>query len=103
MLACLALAATVLASPPPLETASQLPKGAVCRVLGRVDQAANPTLPRHPPVAEPGPQPFLWGWVDQLAVVKPHRGGPTTPRTLQMFLLVAPMKGQVGVHALGTF
>jgi hypothetical protein len=103
MLVPLAVAATVLASPPPLATASQLPKGAVLLVLPSED--SRPALPRAPVAAdgEPRPEAFLRGLVDQFAVVKPHRRGPDAPPSLQMFVLVAPMKGQVGVHAVGSF
>jgi len=103
MLVPLAVAATVLASPAPLATASQLPKGAVLLVLRSED--SPPALPRASAAAngEPRPEPFLRGLVDRFAVVKPHRRGPGAPPSLQMFVLVAPMKGQVGVHAVGSF
>jgi hypothetical protein len=52
----------------------------------------------------PAVDPFLGGLLGHLAVVKPHRsarGGPPGP---QLFVVIAPMtKGQVGVHAVGTF
>ena len=103
MLVPLAVAATVLASPPPLVTASQLSKGAVLLVLPSEDP--RPALPRAPAAAdgEPRPEAFLRGLVDQFAVVKPHRRGPNAPPSLQMFVLVTPMNGQVGVHAVGSF
>lgn len=103
MLVPLAVAATVLASPAPLATASQLPKGAVLLVLR--SELAPPTLPRAPATgdAEPRPEAFLRGLVDQFAVVKPHRRGPDAPPSLQMFVVVAPMNGQVGLHAVGSF
>ena len=103
MLASLAVAATVLASPAPLSVASQLPKGAVLLVL---EAQVPSTLLPHAPVAadtEPRPGAFLGGLLDRFAVVKPHRSGPDAPPSLQMFVLVAPMKGQVGVHAVGSF
>jgi hypothetical protein len=103
MLVAFTVAATVLASPPPLEVASQLPKGAVFLVLPAGD--APSALP-HPSistsvVSEPGP--FLGGLLDHLAVVKPHRPGRGAPPGPQLFVLIAPMKGQVGVHAVGSF
>jgi hypothetical protein len=103
MLVPLAVAATVLASPAPLATASQLPKGAVLLVLRFEDPP--PALPRAPDTTdgEPRPDTFLRGLVDRFAVVKPHRRGPDAPPSLQMFVLVTPMKGQVGVHAVGSF
>lgn len=103
MLVALAVAATVLASPPPLEVASQLPKGAVFLVLPAGE--APSTLPHRSistaVVSEPGP--FLGGLLDHLAVVKPHRSSPGAPPGPQLFVLIAPMKGQVGVHAVGSF
>jgi hypothetical protein len=103
MLVPLAVAAAVLASPPPLAVASQLPKGAVLLVVGAEDSAA--VLPRAPAAADAGPRPhaFLGGLLDRFAVVKPHRSGRDAPPSLQMFVLVAPMNGQVGVHAVGSF
>lgn len=103
MLVALAVAATVLASPPALATASQLPKGAVLLVLRSEDSPR--ALPRAPAAAggEPRPEAFLGGLLERFAVVKPHRRGPDAPPSLQMFVLVAPMKGQVGVHAVGSF
>ncbi len=103
MLVCLAVAATVLASPPPMVMASQLPKGAVFLVIGPGDTPAAPALPSPSARVESRPGAFLWGFLDQFAVVKPHRSGRDEPPTLQMFVLVAPMKGQVGVHAVGSF
>ncbi|HZJ55651.1 MAG TPA: hypothetical protein VFD38_16035 [Myxococcaceae bacterium] len=103
MLVSLAVAATVLASPPPLVVASQLPKGAVLLVLGAEDSTA--VLARAPAAADAELRPgaFLGGLLAQFAVVKPHRSGRDAPPSLQMFVLVTPMKGQVGVHAVGSF
>ena len=49
------------------------------------------------------PDAFLGGLLDRFAVVKPHRAGPAAAPGLQLFVLVAPMKGQVGVQAVGSF
>ena len=100
MLVALTVAATVLASPPPLEVASQLPKGAVFLVLPAGESLPHPSI-STPGVSEPGP--FLGGLLDHLAVVKPHRSSPGAPPGPQLFVLIAPMKGQVGVHAVGSF
>ncbi|HVP61369.1 MAG TPA: hypothetical protein VMT11_12455 [Myxococcaceae bacterium] len=103
MLFSLAVAAMVLASPPPLVVASQLPKGAVLLIVGLAESAdAAPRPPPSAPVESP-PGAFLGGLLGQLAVVKPHRSGHDAPPSLQMFLLIAPMKGRVGVHAIGSF
>ena len=103
MLALLTVAATVLASPAPPAPWPAPPKGAVC--LGLDAEASAAGLARISPGAgeAPRPEPFLWGLLDRVAVVKPHRSGPDAPAGLQMFVLVAPMKGQVGVHAVGSF
>jgi hypothetical protein len=103
MLVSLAVAATVLASPPPLAVASQLPKGAVFLVIGPGEPRGAASLPAPSAPVESPPGALLRGFVDQFAVVKPHRSGRDAPPSLQMFLLVAPMKGQVGVHAVGSF
>jgi hypothetical protein len=103
MLVCLAVAATMLASPLPSSSASQLPKGAVFLVIDSDEGSAARTGSSARPSAEPPAGAFLGGFLDQFAVVKPHRSGQGHPPTLQMFVLVAPMKGQVGVHAVGSF
>ena len=103
MLVSLAVAAAVLASPRPMPVASALPKGAVFLVLGAEESTAMLPPPTAAAAAEPGPAGFLGGWLGQLAVVKPHRSHPGAPPSLQLFVLVAPMKGQVGVHAVGSF
>ena len=103
MLFALTVAATVLASPARPADEHHPPKGAVFLVLTPGETA--PTLAHASPSegGVPGAGPFLGGLLDHLAVVKPHRsfrGGPPGP---QLFVLVAPMKGQVGVHAVGSF
>jgi len=103
MLFSLAVAATVLASPPPVVMASQVPKGAVFLVIGPGDGPAAEVLSRTSPPAEARPEAFLRGVLDQLAVVKPHRPDRDAPPTLQMFVLIAPMKDQVGIRAFGSF
>ena len=103
MLVCLAVAATVLASPPPLEVATQLPKGAVFLAIAPgVSHVPASLSARAAPVESP-PAEFLGGLLAQFAVVKPHRSVRDAPPSLQMFLVIAPMKGQVGVHAIGSF
>ena len=103
MLVVLAVAATVLASPAPPAPDVTPPKGAVFLVLDA--ENAKPGLARVSPSADPAPRPeeFLGGVLAQFAVVKPHRPGPGEAPGLQMFVVVAPMKGQVGVHAVGSF
>jgi len=103
MLVALAVAATVLASPAPPTSAVSPPKGAVFLVLDGAAPAAG--LARVSPSAPPArrPEAFLGGLLDRFAVVKPHRTGPDAAPGLQMFVLVAPMNGQVGVQAVGSF
>jgi len=103
MLALLTVAATVLASPAPSGSWASPPKGAVFLVLDAGDPAAG--LARGSPATTPTPRPeeFLGGLLAQFAVVKPHRSGPAASPGLQMFVLVAPMNGQVGIHAVGSF
>jgi hypothetical protein len=103
VLVLLTVAATVLASPAPPVPSPAPPKGAVFLVLDSEDPAAG--LARVSPGADatPRPEAFLRGLLAQFAVVKPHRTGPAASPGLQMFVLVAPMKGQVGVHAVGSF
>ena len=103
MLVALTVAATVLASPAPPAQSVSPPKGAVLLVLETGDAAAG--LARVSPSrdAAPRPEEFLGGLLAQFAVVKPHRTGPGESPGLKMFVLVAPMKGQVGVHAVGSF
>ena len=103
MLALLAVAAAVLASPSPSGPSASPPKGAVFLVLDAEDPTTG--LARGSPAAgaTPRPEAFLWGVLDRFAVVKPHRSGPAAAPSLQLFVLVAPMNGQVGVHAVGSF
>jgi hypothetical protein len=103
MLFALTVAATVLASPAPPAPSVSPPKGAVFLVLETEDAAAG--LARISPSTSTAPRPeeFLGGVLAQLAVVKPHRTGPGAAPGLRVFFLVAPMKGQVGVHAVGSF
>jgi hypothetical protein len=103
MLVALAVAATVLASPSPAGPANLLPKGAVFLVSSSEEPAI--AVPRTSATASTSlrPEAFLGGLLAQFAVVKPHRTGPAASPGLQMFVLVAPMKGQVGVHAVGSF
>ena len=98
MLVALAVAATVLASPAPPAASTAPPKGAVFLVIDAQESAAPAS-----PGTTPRPDAFLGGVLAQFAVVKPHRAGPDGPPGLQLFVLVAPMKGQVGVHAVGSF
>lgn len=103
MLLPLAVAATVLASPAPPSPSTPPPKGAVFLVIDADGSAAG--LARPPARSAPTPRPdaLLGGLLDRFAVVKPHRAGPAAAPGLQLFVLVAPMKGQVGVQAVGSF
>jgi hypothetical protein len=103
MLVCLAVVATVFASPLPDVSTSRLPKGAVFLLIDSTD-AATAASRRSPssPVESPAGA-FLGGFLDQFAVVKPHRSSRDAVPTLQMFVLIAPMRGQVGIHAVGSF
>ena len=103
MLVALAVAATVLASPAPPAPSVSPPKGAVFLILDA--EIAKSDLAHVSPSADAAPRPeeFLGGLLAQFAVVRPHRPGPGESPGLQMFVLVAPMKGQVGVHAVGSF
>ncbi len=101
MLFVLAVAATVLASPPPLGLAAQLPKGAVFQVIDPVDATGGPTLRRQSGGRDAEPGTVLEGLLAQLAVVKPHRSG--RPSTLRLFVLIAPTSGQVAIRAFGSF
>ena len=103
MLFSLAVAATVLASPPPLEMASQLPKGAVFLVIDSGDAPAVAGLRRPSALAESPPEAFLGGLLGQLAVVKPHRSGRDAAPSLQLFVLLAPMGDRLGFRAFGSF
>ena len=103
MLVSFAVAAAVLSSSPPLTLVQQLPKGAFFQVIALAEAPARAALPSSPTPREPPPAEFLRGWLDQLAVVKPHRPGHDAPPSLQMFVLVAPVKGVVGLHAVGSF
>jgi hypothetical protein len=103
MLVALAVAATVLASPSPPGLATPLPKGAVFLVSSSGEPAAAVHQTSATAATSPSPDAFLGGLLAQFAVVKPHRSGPDASPGLQMFVLVAPMKGQVGVHAVGSF
>ena len=103
VLVLLTVAATVLASPAPPGTPASPPKGAVFLVLDSEHPAAGLARGSPGPDATQRPEAFLGGLLAQFAVVRPHRRGPDATPGLQMFLLVAPMKGQVGVHAVGSF
>jgi hypothetical protein len=103
MLVFLAVAATVLASPLPGSAPSQLPKGAVFQVI---DSDETPAAASGRPASRVEESPsgaFLGGFLGQFAVVKPHRSRKEDAPTLQMFVLVAPMKGQMGIHVVGSF
>ena len=97
------MAAMVIASPPVTTLATEMPRGAVLRVITVGDASASLTPKSMRAGEESRPAAFLRGLVDQLAVVRPHRSVPDQPPTLQMFLVVAPVKGQVCVHAIGSF
>jgi len=103
MLLSFAVAVTVLASPAPVETANQPPKGAVFLVIARAETSA--ALPLHAPSAAPEAKEgsFLGGVLAQLAVVKPHRSEGGAPPGLQMVLLIAPMRDRIGFRAFGSF
>jgi hypothetical protein len=103
MLVSFAVAAAVLSSSTPLTLVQQLPKGAFFQVIAPAEAPARTTLPSAPPTPEAPPAEFLRGWLGQLAVVKPHRSAHDAPPSMQMFVLVAPVKGVVGVHAVGSF
>ena len=103
MLFALTVAATVLASPAPPAPSAPPPKGAVFLVLDSEQPAAGLARGSPGPDATQRPEAFLRGLLGQFAVVRPHRPGPDATPGVQMFLLVAPMKGQVGVHAVGSF
>jgi len=103
VLVLLTVAATVLASPAPPGTPASPPKGAVFLVLDSEQPAAGLARGSPDPDATQRPEAFLGGLLAQFAVVKPHRSGPTAAPGLQMFVLVAPMNGQVGIHAVGSF
>jgi len=103
MLFALAVAATVLASPPPLGLAAQLPKGAVFQVIDPADATSGPTLRRQSGGRDAEPNTLLEGLLTQLAVVKPHRSGRDGPSTLRLFVLIAPTSGQVTIRAFGSF
>ena len=102
MLVALAVAVTVLASPPPLAVASQLPKGAVFLVLAPGEASAALPLP---------------SLTTDRARVRRVPGGlagapcggeatPPRPRCLtgpQLFVLLAPMQDQLGVRCVASF
>ena len=103
MLLPLAVAATVLASPAPPSPSTPPPKGAVFLVIDADGSAAGLARPTARSTSTPRPEALLGGLLDRFAVVKPHRAGPDAVPGLQLFVLVAPMKGQVGVQAVGSF
>jgi hypothetical protein len=103
MLVALAVAATVLASPAPPAASTAPPKGAVFLVIDAEESAAGLARARASAGTAPRPDAFLGGLLGQFAVVKPHRAGPDAPPSLQLFVLLAPMNGLVGVHAVGSF
>jgi hypothetical protein len=103
MLFALALAVTVLASPLPGVSVSPPPKGAVFLVIDSSEGPATAVRRSTSVAVESTAGAFLGGFLAQFAVVKPHRSSPDAVPTLQMFVLIAPMKGQVGLHAVGSF
>lgn len=103
MLFFLAVAATVLASPPPVVVAAQLPKGAVFQVIDPVDATVGATLRVQSGGRDTETDTLLGGLLAQLAVVKPHRSGGDVPSTLRLFVLIAPTNGQVAIRAFGSF
>ena len=103
MLFVLAVAATVLASPPPPGLAAQLPKDAVFQVINPLDATGGPTLRRQSGGRDAEPETVLEGLLTQLAVVKPHRSGGDGPSNVRLFVLIAPTSGQVTIRAFGSF
>lgn len=103
MLLFLAVATTVLASPPSPGLASQLPKGAVLQVTEGTDGVSGPTIRGQSAGRDPDADDLLGGVLAQLAVVKPHRSVGDGPPSLQLFVLIAPFNGQIGIRAFGSF
>jgi len=103
MLLSLAVVISVLGSPFPGTTEMQPPKPALFHVYGPDEAAGTPRLPTVSAPLGADERGWMGRLVDHLAVVKPHQAGTAQPSTLQMFVLVAPMKGQVGVQAFGSF
>lgn len=103
MLVPLAVAATVLASPAPPLSSTAPPKGAVLLVIDAAGPGARLASPPAGPGSAARPDAFLGGLLDRFAVVKPHRTGPDAAAGLHLFVLVAPVKGLVGVQAVGRF
>jgi hypothetical protein len=97
------LAAWIMASPPTETAAEVLPKVALFHAvpLARTRSAgelADLAAPSSRAKAD-----AMWGWLDQLAVVRPHRGDRRASPSLQMFIALSVVKGQVGLRAFGSF
>ena len=103
MLFPLSLAASLLLSPAPVGSRDDPPKGAVFQALAtRRPTAGGELTVARAKDARPDPD-RLWGLLDQLAVVRPHRADRRAPPSLQMFIALGTMRGGVGVHAFGSF
>lgn len=99
-----AVAATVLASPPQTVLARELPKLAFFHVLAT---SAQPQSSSHlgGSNAEPErtPNERMGGWLGHLAVVRPPQVARRAIPVAQMFITLAPVRGNVGVLAIGSF
>ena len=103
MLLSLAIAASVLGSPVPQATETQPSKPALFQVSSLEEALGGARLPAVSTPVDTEDRGWMGRLVDHLAVVKPHQTGRAQPSTLQMFVLVAPMKGQVGFRAFRSF
>jgi hypothetical protein len=98
-----AVAATVLASPPQVIVARELPKEALSQLLIMTSRTESPSLGHVAAEAEPTADVRMRGWLAQLALVRPQHAVRRAPPTVQMFLTLAPVGRAVGLRAIGSF
>jgi hypothetical protein len=103
MFSWVGVAVTLLASPSQPIVGSDLPKEVLPLELTLVSRTDSPTFGNRGAKPAPATEAQMWSWLAQLAVLRPdprlHRGPPS----MQMFLVVAPMSGAVGLWAFGSF
>jgi hypothetical protein len=95
--------ATVLASPPQVILARELPKEALSQLLAVTSRTESLSLGQRAAEVESTADARMGGWLAHLAVVKRQPPAPRAAPAVQMFLTLAPVGGAVGLRAIGSF
>jgi hypothetical protein len=106
MFSWVGVAVTLLASPSQAIVGSDLPKEVLPLELTLVHRTVSPSRDRGTepaPATEAQTEAQMWSWLAQLAVVRAQPRLRRGPPSVQMFLVVAPVSGAVGLWAFGSF